>query len=459
MFASRKSPLEQADEARAVGDWQRAARLYRDVLAQHPDSAPIWVQYGHALKESGDLAGAETAYREALRREPASPDTHLQLGHALKLQQRRDEAAVAYRLALTLDPGFEPAQLELAALGATAPRASAPSLIFGIDALIEHFVRGDVPVASASTGERTVWTYRTLIGNRPEEDSVVAFSAGPLAMEALLRRFLAVPELHGRRALEMPATAGPPAVDWRIDPAHAADLLAHVARTWTRLGEERPHWSVASADQFLPENMPTQLDAFYRSGAIDAKMVVDTLARIGRAPGDFAVLFEFGCGLGRVTTHLCRHFRRIMACDISPVHLEATGTVLRERGIDNVDLRQATVADFGMPDGFDLWFSALVLQHNSPPLIAMILRRAFAMLRPGGVAIFQVPTAAPGYRFDIEEYRGRLEGPAETFEMHALPQSAIYEIARVANCALLEVREDGSAGPPWSAQVFTFQKL
>jgi len=197
----------------------------------------------------------------------------------------------------------------------------------------------------------------------------------------------------------------------------------------------------------------------HSSGAVDTKRVLGSLARLGRGPDEFEVCFEFGCGLGRVTGHLCRHFKRVVACDISPVHLAAARDALRERGIGNVELIQATVGDFGMPDRFDLWFSALVLQHNSPPLIAMIIEKALSMLRPGGLAMFQVPTYAAGYRFDIDEYRRSLDRPADGFEMHLLPQTVIFEIARRANCVPLEVREDGSAGPPWSSQFFIFQKL
>ena len=39
---------------------------------------------------------------------------------------------------------------------------------------------------------------------------------------------------------------------------------------------------------------------------------------------------------------------------------------------------------------FDLFFSMIVLQHNPPPLIALMLEKIAARLRPGGVAVFAV---------------------------------------------------------------------
>jgi len=92
----KPSIITLADRARDAGDWEAAARLYRKALARNPRNPPIWVQYGHALKESGRLAEAEAAYRRALAYDPRDADAHLQLGHALKLQGRKEEAQSAY---------------------------------------------------------------------------------------------------------------------------------------------------------------------------------------------------------------------------------------------------------------------------------------------------------------------------------------------------------------------------
>ncbi|MGH7040121.1 MAG: tetratricopeptide repeat protein [Stellaceae bacterium] len=108
--------LAFADRARDAGDWPLAARHYREVLAKDPGNARIWVQYGHALKEGGNMAEAETAYRKSLALDGQSADTHLQLGHVLKLQGRKEDAAAAYFRALALERPVSPAAGELLAL-------------------------------------------------------------------------------------------------------------------------------------------------------------------------------------------------------------------------------------------------------------------------------------------------------------------------------------------------------
>jgi hypothetical protein len=112
-----------------------------------------------------------------------------------------------------------------------------------------------------------------------------------------------------------------------------------------------------------------------------------------------------------------------------------------------------------MAEPFDVWFSYIVLQHNPPPVIAMVLRRALSMLAPGGVAIFQLPTHALGYRFDLAAY---LAAPvSDAIEVHCLPQSVVFRLAAEAGCVPLEVREDTAMGPPshWLSNSFVFAKL
>jgi hypothetical protein len=121
----RSGGIARGDHARDAGRWDLAARHYRQALAQMPRAPAIWVQYGHALKESGELAAAEAAYRRALALDPQAGDTWLQLGHALKLQGRSQEAAAAYARCLALDPALPYPKNELAALGWTRERIEA----------------------------------------------------------------------------------------------------------------------------------------------------------------------------------------------------------------------------------------------------------------------------------------------------------------------------------------------
>lgn len=171
--SSTPTPVElaaAADIARDAGRWAEAVTLYRDSLKRDPSPSHLWVQFGHALKESGALEEAERAYRSALVRSPDDADGHLQLGHLHKLQGRLDAAAGDYAVATALDPFSADAFAELQGLlarGAILDDASAtavlealrtrwsptvereadgrPSLVFDISDLVGYFRGARLP--------------------------------------------------------------------------------------------------------------------------------------------------------------------------------------------------------------------------------------------------------------------------------------------------------------------------
>src|SRR5713101_6050155 len=115
--SGRPSPIVLADRARDAQQWDAAVQHYQTALARNPRNPPIWVQYGHVLKEGGSYAAAEAAYRRAIVDAPTVADTHFQLGLVLKLQGRSEEAKAAYLHALSIDQSLQQAADELAALG------------------------------------------------------------------------------------------------------------------------------------------------------------------------------------------------------------------------------------------------------------------------------------------------------------------------------------------------------
>jgi tetratricopeptide (TPR) repeat protein/SAM-dependent methyltransferase/uncharacterized protein YbaR (Trm112 family) len=143
----RPTIITRADRARDAGEWQRAAGLYGIALERTPNNPPIWVQYGHALKEAGRPAEAENAYRTAIAYEPADADAHLHLGHALKLQGKRADAEAAYGQAWALDRLSAAAARELAAFGWTRPR-----LAEAADRSVAAPARDDPRAAAAING-------------------------------------------------------------------------------------------------------------------------------------------------------------------------------------------------------------------------------------------------------------------------------------------------------------------
>ncbi|WP_076605753.1 MULTISPECIES: tetratricopeptide repeat protein [unclassified Sphingobium] len=109
--------IARGDRARDRRDWEAAAAAYHRGLKQNPHLAPIWVQYGHALKELGQLGDAEAAYRKAVALRPDDADARLHLGHIFKSNGNSERAAITYLDAFKLDPDNRHVNFELKMLG------------------------------------------------------------------------------------------------------------------------------------------------------------------------------------------------------------------------------------------------------------------------------------------------------------------------------------------------------
>jgi len=257
-----------------------------------------------------------------------------------------------------------------------------------------------------------------------------------------------------RPELDLPATE----IEHFTDTDTLIRLCEQISQDWTLLGMTKPHWSVLSADDFLPEHMAQHAPSFYATGRADLGSLLQTLDRYGRTPGQFPSLVEFGCGVGRVTLHLSRYFDHVTAVDISASHLAHCSQYLQRNGATNATPALSRPPDYGMAQPFDLWFSYLVLQHNPPPIMSAVLQRALTLLNAGGLAIFQVLTYGKGYRFKAADYLARPRVPGG-IELHCLPQHAIHQIIQETGCSLLELREDtGMNSTDWLSNRFVVQK-
>ncbi len=318
--------------------------------------------------------------------------------------------------------------------------------------------------------EDVVAAYRLILGRYPESEAVVKCHASARNLHQLRDAFLNSEEFRqsftGRQkanvrdlSLYLPVTLPPHAVDVACSEPELGQLLKRVADTWKNLGQERPHWSVLTDSKFLPDSIDQNASEFHQTGADDLKIIQSVLARCAPAfELKTADVTEYGCGVGRVTAHLAKECRAVFACDVSASHLDLARAHIAEAGLHNVSFHAVAENDLSPAPECDLWFSRLVLQHNPPPVIAAILETAFSKVRPGGVAIFQVPTYRADYVFNVAKY---LDAKSSgQMEMHVIPQPDVFRIAASCGFQPVEVREDNSVGAPYVfiSNLFCFVK-
>jgi SAM-dependent methyltransferase len=293
-------------------------------------------------------------------------------------------------------------------------------------------------MAEVVTEEAVRLAYLLFFGRPPENADVVRYALSYGTLDRVRDAFLNSQEfefLLKRRPRLVRADAPPLDVAWQADDTAAQALLDRLRVAWAATPPGPPVDAGAEADA---------------TGAQQARDVIGCLRRVGVDPAALRRVFEFGCGSGRVARHLVRQFPEVAGCDPAPPRLaEAARAGLSDlAGIDDLRL--------GMHAPFDLWYSFRALQCFPPALIARVLQRALALLRPGGAAIFQVPTYGYGYRFSP----GAEPVADPALDRHVLPQPIVFGIAERAGCAPLEVFEDLAVAPNllWRSTVFVLHK-
>jgi SAM-dependent methyltransferase len=299
------------------------------------------------------------------------------------------------------------------------------------------------------TRDDVINAYRFILGRMPESDAMVDAHAAAATLEDLRMVFLNSQEFQGLKVLRGESNEAAPPLDYSelpieidADPAMLAGLMDRISAEWEAFGKEDPHWSVLTHEDFRKDAIDGNRESFFASGAHIVNVARSFCTRNGLDIGAFGLCLELGCGVGRITTHLAKVFPRVIGVDISESHLSVCRQELELKGIENVSLRSVkSVAQLDALPEFDFFVSFIVLQHNPPPVIRIILEKILRKLRPGGVALFQVPVYKAKYAFRIADYLKQ----QPHMEMHALPQRHVLALIRQEGCQLVEFREDGFA--------------
>jgi arylsulfatase A-like enzyme/Flp pilus assembly protein TadD len=106
----------RAEIAVALGDYEDAELLARDMIAAQPDHAEGYLALGAALEKLGRGADARTAYEEAARLNPNETRSFVALGRLAEAEGNYDAAVARYREALESKAPNADGALRLAAL-------------------------------------------------------------------------------------------------------------------------------------------------------------------------------------------------------------------------------------------------------------------------------------------------------------------------------------------------------
>lgn len=249
------------------------------------------------------------------------------------------------------------------------------------------------------------------------------------------------------------------------NPGHADARLDALARNWEQFGRDDPLWAVLTE----PDKRGGRWDpaAFYATGRAEIDALHERLAGHGIAVAPGAAL-DFGCGAGRLAAALAARHARVTAVDISASMLDAARRALAP--LTHVAWMHETSGALPQVPGesVDFLYSNFTLQHIPPPYNARYVAEFLRVLKPGGIAVFDVPDRndaslrglvvryAP--RFALNALRRVVFRTRAVMEMHGLREAAVRELVAANGGVVRAAWDSSSAGPGWIGRCYAVEK-
>jgi ubiquinone/menaquinone biosynthesis C-methylase UbiE len=165
--------------------------------------------------------------------------------------------------------------------------------------------------------------------------------------------------------------------------------LNHLRDAWDKWGAVDPMWAALTAPDKANQRWST--DAFFLTGEHEIADLLEYVKRLG-IELRFGSALDFGCGVGRLSRALSKHFETVIGVDIAPSMLaQAREFSLAGRRVEYVLNQEDNLRVF-KDASFDFVYSNLTLQHMPPRFSRTYLAEFARVLKRGGCLIFQLPS-------------------------------------------------------------------
>lgn len=163
-------------------------------------------------------------------------------------------------------------------------------------------------------------------------------------------------------------------------------------QAWNDWGSIDPLWAILTQPE--RKHGRWDLEQFWRLGEDEITRVMSTAAALGYPAGNDTAL-DFGCGVGRLTRAMARHFAHCTGVDVAATMIEQA-TRLNPGSACTFLVNETNDLGRFEDSTFDFVYSALVLQHlPTVEVIRAFIAELFRVVKPDGLLAFQLPTRMP----------------------------------------------------------------
>lgn len=231
--------------------------------------------------------------------------------------------------------------------------------------------------------------------------------------------------------------------------------LEHTRKTYEKLGRDDPFYAVLTAERF--RNNRWDVQEFFATGETEVAEVFEYLSETGLVFNRGSAL-DFGCGVGRLTQALATRFESVVGVDIAESMVEKARELNRHGTRVEYFANPVDHLRFLGDRTFDFVYSSITLQHVPPPANLRYVEEFLRVLRPGGVAVFQVPNGREVREGSLWQTLYKLRRQylrrawktirgKPAYEMHYIPRAVVEKAIAERGARLVAATSFGVGGP------------
>lgn len=185
-------------------------------------------------------------------------------------------------------------------------------------------------------------------------------------------------------------------------------------------------------------------EEFFAHGREEIDTVLARLDELDLRNGRRERAMDFGCGVGRLTQALAGHYRCVDGVDCSAEMVRQARQLSESKRVaywlnDTPDLE-------AFKPGYDFVYSVITLQHMPPELQEGYVGEFVRVLRPGGLAVFQLPEGS------------YLDHPQPWLSMWGQDRDTVQDWVAAAGGRVIDVERSNHSGDGWVGWRYTAVK-